>query len=80
MRGGLGRGSTWRGLTLEEDVGLEVVSRLRNMEVRRARGAARKRWLDDGLGRRFTGHGSCWWCREDVKVRGVGHGAKHGLE
>jgi hypothetical protein len=80
LYGGLAIESILWGLTLDEDIGLEFVSRLGNMEVRRARGAARERWADDHLVGRFSSHGSRRWCCEDVNVWGIGHEAKHGIE
>jgi hypothetical protein len=79
LHGGLATENILWGLTFEEDVGLEIVSRLEYMEVRRARGAARERWTDDGLVGRFGSHGSRRWCCEDVKIWGVGDWAKHGI-
>ena len=78
--GGLATENILWGLGFEEDVGLEIVSRLRYMEVGRARGAARERWTDDGLVGRFRSHGSRRWCCEDVKIWGVGDWAKHGIK
>src|SRR6266850_722230 len=40
LHGGVAIENILWGLTFEEDVGLEIVSRLKYMEVRRARGAA----------------------------------------
>ncbi len=75
--GGLVRWNTWRGLSLEKDVGFKIASRLGYMEVQRAGNAARERWADDGLTGRVIGHRCRWWSCEDVKVWRVGDGSKH---
>jgi hypothetical protein len=65
------------GLTLKEDVGLEIVGRLGYMEIRRTRGAARDRWTNDGLVGRLGSHWSRWRRCKDVVVGGIWHRAKH---
>lgn len=69
-------GNTWRGLTLEKDIGFKIASCVGYIEVRRAGDAARERWANDRLIGMFRGHRCRWWGCEDVKVWRVG-GSEH---